>query len=72
LLEFALSVVGEPQGDGSSDDLLRSIRQKLASGDELSEYEYHVFVEIVPSSQRRVRQPTHCRAPAAAIGKLAA
>ena len=43
VLEFALSVLpDEKRGSSSSDELLDRIRQKLLSGHQLDEYEYHV------------------------------
>lgn len=48
VLEFALSVLpDEKRGSSSSDELLDRIRQKLLSGHQLDEYEYHVFVEVI-------------------------
>jgi len=42
VLEFALSVIG-----GGTDDLLDGIARKLRAGQQLTEYEYHVFVEVI-------------------------
>jgi hypothetical protein len=43
LLEFALSHVGESSGL----KLLDGIREKLKSGDQLTDYELHVFVDVI-------------------------
>jgi len=42
VLQFALSHV-----DQSADPLLMGITKKLNAGEPLSEYEYHVFVEVI-------------------------
>jgi hypothetical protein len=43
LLEFALSGMNESSGD----KLLDGICRKLWSGDQLTEYELHIFVDVV-------------------------
>ena len=48
VLEFALSALpDEKRGSSDSDELLDGIRQKLLAGDQLSDYKYHVFVEVI-------------------------
>ena len=42
VLEFALEQI-EP----AKDDLCKGIANKLKDGKQLSEYEYHVFVEVI-------------------------
>lgn len=43
LLEFALGCMNE----GSGHKLLDEISRKLRSGDQLTEYESHIFVEVI-------------------------
>lgn len=43
LLEFALGCINESSGH----ELLDEIRRKLRSGDQLTDYESHVFVEVI-------------------------
>lgn len=42
VLEFALSVIGEPK-----DELLSGMARKLKIGEELSEYEAHIMVDVL-------------------------
>ena len=46
VLEFALSVV---EGDGGfpNDEVLRGIADKLSVGKTLSDYEYHIMVDVL-------------------------
>lgn len=46
MLEFALSIIGEGEGS-SGDDLIDGIAEKLKAQQQLSAYEYHVFVEVI-------------------------
>jgi hypothetical protein len=46
VLEFALSVIEGGKGS-SNDDFLNGIANKLKAGEKLSEYEYHIFVEVL-------------------------
>lgn len=46
VLEFALSCLPD-EGSPADNELLGGIRQKLLSGSKLTEYEYHVFVEVI-------------------------
>jgi hypothetical protein len=45
-LEFALGVIDEA-GRSSNDELMRRIAQKLLSGVQLDEHEYHLMVDVV-------------------------
>ncbi len=48
VLEFALSVIGDGQkSDGTVDPFNKGIADKLKAGQPLSEYEYHILVEVV-------------------------
>jgi hypothetical protein len=48
LLEFALSYVGDDRGtDSANDRLFAGIACSLKAGTPLSDYEYHVFVEVI-------------------------
>lgn len=46
VLEFALSIV---EGDCRSpdDELLRGMAEKLKAGEALSDYEYHIMVDVL-------------------------
>ena len=46
VLEFALSVI-EGDESSSNDDFLSGIADKLKAGEKLSEYEYHIMVEVL-------------------------
>jgi hypothetical protein len=43
LLEFALGCISDSSGNILLDDICR----KLRSGDQLTEYELHIFVEVI-------------------------
>lgn len=47
VLEFALSVIDEIGADQAHRQLLDGIAEKLKAGQQLTEYEYHVFVEVI-------------------------
>jgi hypothetical protein len=47
LLEFALDVIGEGTGNSRHDAFFDVIAAKLKDGTQLSEYEFHMFVEVV-------------------------
>jgi hypothetical protein len=45
-LKTALEVL-ECDGNGSSDNMIDTIREKIVKGESLTEYEYHIFVEVI-------------------------
>lgn len=51
VLEFALSVIDEninvTWGSKERDEFLKGIAEKLKAGEKLSEYEYHIFVDVL-------------------------
>ena len=46
-LELALDILGNEFDDSEHDIFMKGIRNKIVSGEKLSEYEYHFFVEVI-------------------------
>ncbi|MNY82562.1 hypothetical protein D3C86_2247440 [compost metagenome] len=42
VLEFALDLIGD-----TDHELLNGIAEKLKAGDQLDDYEYHTFIEVI-------------------------
>lgn len=47
VLEFALSVIDESRKKSIDDDMLSSVANKLKAGQQLSEYESHIMVDVL-------------------------
>lgn len=53
VLEFALSVIGEPRGrDGAPHPFYKGMADKLKAGQPLSEYEFHIMVDVLLLHER--------------------